>query len=274
MLEEYDIEPFMPGISPIGKATPAMKEFSVARPYIPDGTGYNMLRPRPGQSGLRRSLEGMGRVSYVDKPDGGRYYTIEKAPDNYLKDIKSPDDYTNKVKEFDNKLLKKKSYGWYSPKTDTIVAKDDFFKPRVTRHEIAHALQKRRKIETIPRPTTHTVTGEELEARIVENKGIRKGMKHWAKSAPYYTKSFKDIDLPGEGKAREVVARGMGKVAEAIPNKPGNFTGRVPTFRAVGGNLIDMFMMSPDYQRAKEDPTFGRGEEERARLQSAYEYGL
>lgn len=272
-MEDYDIEPFMPGISPLGKATPATKEFSVSRPYIPDGTGYNMLRPRPGQSSLRRSLEGMGRVSYVDKPDGGRHYVVEKAPDNYLKDAKSLDDYTNKVRDFDNKLSKKKSYGWYDRVSDTIVAKDDFFKPRVTRHEIAHALQDRLD-KSLLRPSTYTTTGEELDARIVENKGIRKGMKSWASSAPYYTENYKSRDMRGEGKVREIVAKGMGKVAEAIPNKPGNFTGRLPTMRGVGGSLVDMFMEGPELQKAKTDPLYGMGAEERKKIESAYEYGL
>ena len=64
------------------------------------------------------------------------------------------------------------------------------------------------------------------------------------------------------------------KVLQKIPSKPGNFTGRVPTFGAIGANLVDMIMMSPDYQRAKEDSTFGIGEAERERLEAAYQYGL
>lgn len=273
-MEEYDIEPFMPGISPIGKATPAVKEFSVARPYIPDGTGYNMLRPRPGTDALKRKLEGLGRVSYVDKPDGGRHYRVDKLPANYLKDAKSPEQYSNKVQDFDDYLIKTSDkYGWYSPAKDTIFVKRDFQKPSVTRHEVAHALQNR-KMSHPGRPSTYTVTGEELDARIVQHKGIRKGMKEWAKAAPYYTEYYKEKDFPGEGKAREAVARGMGKAAEAIPNKPGNFTGRLPTMRAVGGNLLDMFMVGPEMQKAKEDPMYGMGEEERARIEDAYEYGL
>ena len=48
----YEIEPFMPGISPVGKGTPGIAEVSVPRPYIPYGTGYNAVRPRPGYSQL------------------------------------------------------------------------------------------------------------------------------------------------------------------------------------------------------------------------------
>ena len=62
---------------------------------------------------------------------------------------------------------------------------------------------------------------------------------------------------------------------ELMVKRPvGMFTGKVPTFGSIGANLVDMFMMSPDYQRAKEDPTFGMGEAERKRLETAYEYGL
>jgi hypothetical protein len=62
---------------------------------------------------------------------------------------------------------------------------------------------------------------------------------------------------------------------ELMVKRPvGMFTGKVPTFGSIGANLVDMFMMSPDYQRAKEDPTFGMGEAERKRLDAAYEYGL
>lgn len=273
MEDGYEIEPFMPGISPIGKGTPAMKGFSVARPYIPDGTGYNMLRSKPGVSALRKNLEGMGRISYDEMKSGERLYKVEKPPSNYLKNhITGTDSHRNAVKAFDKNIRGSDSYGWYNPKQDTVVLKNDAHKPSIARHEVAHALQDRQK--GYFRPTKHTVTGEELDARIVQHKGIRKGMKDWAKDSPSYTEYYKNRDLPGAGKAREVAAKGMGKAAELVPNKPGNFTGRVPTFRGMGSGLVDMFMEGPELQKAKTDPLYGMGEDERARIEAAYNYGI
>ena len=276
MEDGYEIEPFMPGISPIGKGTPAMKEFSVARPYIPDGTGYNMIRPKPGASGLRKNLEGLGRISYDYKlTDAGleRIYEVKKPPSNFLTKQKTPEAHRNAVQNFDANIRKNKSLrAYYHPTYDTIVVGNDPHKASTARHEVAHALQHRRR--NIARPSTYTVTGKELDARIVEHKGIRKGMKDWAKDSPYYTEYYKKRDLPGEGKLREVAAKGMGKAAELVPNKPGNFTGRVPTFRGMGSGLVDMFMVGPEMQKAKEDPMYGMGTDERARIEAAYNYGI
>lgn len=275
MEDGYEIEPFMPGISPIGKGTPAMKEFSVARPYIPDGTGYNLIRPKPGASGLRKNLEGLGRISYdYTLTDSGleRIYEVKKPPSNFLTKQKTPEAHRNAVQNFDANIRKHKSYASYLPTYDTIVVGNDPHNARTTRHEVAHALQDRRR--NIARPSTYTVTGEELDARIVEHKGIRKGMKDWAKDAPKYSEYYKKQDLPGEGKLRDVAAKGIGKAAELVPNKPGRFTGRVPNFKGMGAGLVDMFMEGPELQKAKTDPLYGMGDDERARIEAAYEYGI
>ena len=246
MTQEYEIEPFMPGISPIGKVTSPITEASTPRPYIPDGTGYNMLRFKPGYKRLKNSLEGLGRVSYKNTwTDSGleRLFKIDKPPANFLANLNTPETRSAGIQKFDNEIRGHKSYGWYDPGLDTIVVKDDVNKPRITRHEVAHALQDRKGVN-IARPSTYTVTGEELDARIVEHKGIRKGMKDWARDvAPHYAKGYVERELPGQGKAREVVAKGIGKAAELIPNTPGTLKFRAPT--GLGANIIDMFSLPP-----------------------------
>jgi hypothetical protein len=56
--------------------------------------------------------------------------------------------------------------------------------------------------------------------------------------------------------------------------KPGMVTGRMPMVRGIGGGLIDMFMEGPEMQKAKSDPYYGMGKEERRNLEHAYQYGL
>lgn len=311
-MDEYDIEPFMPGISPVGKATPAMKEFSVVRPYIPYGTGYNAFRLRPGYSKVKEQISGVGRTEYTPQTFNGKpmrsAYNVVRLPQDYLDLNKNSSpfgkEYVAEVlaRDFDKNLNKNfdlnhknkigvKQYvpagktwgmmqGLYSADTHSVIyPKDD--PEAVKRHELQHAIQQRRmngkKAQTFKGPTrdvfhdrrfvqgkTMSANVQEVEANIVQNKSIRKGYEKFSGNQSTYDTSEKQ-------KKGNLI---KSKILNKIPGKPGNFTGRVPTFRAVGGNLIDMFMMSPDYQRAKEDPTFGRGEEERARLQSAYEYGL
>lgn len=56
--------------------------------------------------------------------------------------------------------------------------------------------------------------------------------------------------------------------------KPGMVTGRPLNLRALGGGLAGSFMEGPEMQKAKSDPTYGMGEEERRNLEHAYQYGL
>lgn len=64
------------------------------------------------------------------------------------------------------------------------------------------------------------------------------------------------------------------KGSTQMMTKPGMVTGRMPMLRGMGGGLIDMFMEGPEMQKAKSDPTYGMGEEERRNLEHAYQYGL
>jgi len=56
--------------------------------------------------------------------------------------------------------------------------------------------------------------------------------------------------------------------------KPGMMTGRMPMVRGLGGGIIDMFMEGPAMQEAKSNPLAGMGDDERAKIEAAYEYGL
>ena len=48
----------------------------------------------------------------------------------------------------------------------------------------------------------------------------------------------------------------------------------MPMVRGLGGGIIDMFMEGPEMQEAKSNPLAGMGDDERARIEAAYEYGL
>lgn len=54
--DEYEIEPFMPGISPVGKVTPPTKTVNIPTPYVPYGTGYKYLRSKPGYKKVNDAL--------------------------------------------------------------------------------------------------------------------------------------------------------------------------------------------------------------------------
>ena len=54
----------------------------------------------------------------------------------------------------------------------------------------------------------------------------------------------------------------------------GMITGKMPMVRGFGGGLIDMFMEGPEMQRAKSDPYYGLSEEERRNIELAYQYGI
>lgn len=309
-MTEYDIEPFMPGISPIGKGTPAMKELSVARPYIPEGTGYNMLRPKPGYSNLRKNLQGLGRYSHsyrVNHPNGfinphtavttkrnprslmavqGNIKSLKRAPEMVMDDFHSTMN-SNRAPR-----------GFYSWGYDAMLYPEEGGS-RTKRHEIAHALQNRRKnpkgfnkgfIERIKDPMEHVKMAfdgmepanklnfqnrppdfiAETDARIVETKSIREGLKKYARDIDAtYKDGTKAYDQKGKS-----LTKALGRASELIPNKPGNFTGRVPTFRGMGAGLVDMFTEGPALQEAKSNPLAGMGKDERARIEAAYEYGL
>ena len=304
-MNEYDIEPLMPGISPIGKGTPATKEISVARPYIPDGTGYNLFRAKPGYSKLRKSLRGLGRYTHNSSVFNNGYTGVTTkhnprslmAVQDNIKSLKrAPEMAMDSFHAYMN--TKTAPRGLYDWSLDAMIypEKGGYF---TKRHELTHALQNRRKnpkgfnkgfIEPIKDPMERVKMAfdgmepanklnfknrpsdlfAETEARIVENKGIRKGLKKYAKDVDAkYSDGSRAYSKKGSS-----IAKGLGKVAEAIPNKPGMFTGRVPTFQGMGAGLVDMFTEGPALQEAKSNPLAGMGDEERARIESAYKYGL
>lgn len=97
------------------------------------------------------------------------------------------------------------------------------------------------------------------------------------------SKELSDIwDGKSKGSARTYTGNvGKGKVighvnpgSTQMMTKPGMMTGRMPMVRGFGGGIIDMFMEGPELQKAKSDPLYGMGTDERAKIEAAYEYGL
>lgn len=328
----YEIEPFMPGISPVGKGTPGISEVSVPRPYIPYGTGYDVVRPRPGYSALKSDLSGMGRVE-LDKvgpysmhkwgtriSSTGDFARPVKQPQNYydiqeprtMKDALEKGNYQIRMNHQPNAEganLKPYGYpevnapnrrlyadGWergsYMPTEDTIAYEAD--NSTAKRHQIMRALQARGKsgLGTIgnatgfyPQPPREMISGDldgqaaykkdfrNLEAKIGANKSLRKGFEDFINKPANEAERLRDYSGGEPTRARKF-KEAAAKVARAIPGKPGMFTGRVPSMQGLGGGLVDMFMEGPALQEAKNDPYTGMGEEERARIEAAYQYGL
>jgi len=329
----YEIEPFMPGISPVGKGTPGIAEVSVPRPYIPYGTGYNAVRPRPGYSQLKGDLSGMGRIElHADRQirPNGEFGRIVKEPQNYL-DVNPGKHQENAIKQANHQIrlnhhpasgydhrgindmrghtaaLREDApnrnvanYGWergsYMPKED-MIAYEAGNNP-AKRHQIMRALQAREpwglgrtaeypenlspgRDSLKPRDVmTGNLDGEaayqkdlkNLEAKIGANKSIRKGVEQFVNKPANEAERLRDFN--GRRTTSRSLKEGAAKVVRAIPGKPGMFTGRVPSMQGLGGGLVDMFMEGPELQKAKTDPLYGMGKEERARIEAAYQYGL
>lgn len=346
----YEIEPFMPGISPVGKGSPGTTGVSVPRPYVPYGTGYDAVRPRPGYGPLKDTLSGMGRIElFADRqfrpgtqnPGSREFGKIVKEPENYFKI--SPGEYRqNAIKHANHQIrlnhhpglgwqppenndgltrresLKQQApnrnlytYGWeqgsYMPKEDMIAYKEG--DPTAKRHQIMRALQARsgllqakgsgystmggvfpiglsRTADYTVEPPRDIITGnldgeeayknnlKNLEAKIGANKSLRKGFEQWVSRPANEVERLNDFGPPSAPRKTEKLREVAAKAARAIPGKPGMFTGRVPSMQGLGGGMVDMFMEGPALQEAKSNPLAGIGEEERARLEAAYQYGL
>lgn len=295
----------LPGISPGGKGTSNTATFDAPRPYLPKGTGYKLLRDKPGYSKLRKSLHGLGRYSYTPvlfEDKLMRTVDLKRPPSNFmrLQDTEKGMRRALNLAE-DMKWQKansnKPTGGSYFPAMDTLLyPKHD--PSGIKRHELAHALQYRKlnpkgfkqgPVEVVtnasdavdiyakgqepahyiapPKKRPSTI-GLETGANIVQKKGIREGLKETAIDI--------DAKYPDGSKVYSQENRGLskalGQLAEALPDKPGRFTGRVPNFKGLGAGLVDMFMEGPALQEAKTNPLVGMGN--RAEIEAAYDYGL
>jgi hypothetical protein len=375
----YEVEPFMPGISPVGKATPPTKTVNIPTPYVPYGTGYKYLRSKPGFRKVNNAVRnqiiaeyGLGKPVETERGQGFRskitlmdildpkseprrrpYLRSETGPafkQGYKQipkgmEVTSDIDFYTKHAmgeifdtlhppyngsssslggQYDsvNKVVIVPEKGPDYPKTkipprvvtdgienyatdDSKILTDAELDSRgIRRHEFGHVVD----YETGKAVgSQNSPLKAELPARVAETKSIRQGLDKTMNHLPAYEERLISeinrrniMDIPYDSKWKETVDASMNekgnfpeaqakqdildkqskpykianKVLQKIPSKPGMFTGRVPTFVGIGGNLVDMVMMSPDYQRAKEDPTFGIGEAERERLEAAYQYGL
>lgn len=298
----------LPGISPGGKGTANTATFDAPRPYLSKGTGYKLLRSKPGYSKLRKSLHGLGRYSYgpMKYPNGIINHDIKavktrRSPRSLMAvqdDIKSLKRSAEMAMDTMHSLMNsdRAPGGQYNRALDVIVYPEND-KWGVKRHEITHALQNRRRypkgfqkgyrepmkfaddaLDIVMKgqepanylkfkPKTSELLTE-TEARIVEKKSIRDGLKGYARDIDA---TFDDGSKFYSQKGR-AISKALGKAAEALPDKPGRFTGRVPNFHGFGAGLVDMFMEGPALQEAKTNPLVGMGN--RAEIEAAYEYGL
>ncbi len=298
----------LPGISPGGKGTANTATFDAPRPYLSKGTGYKLLRSKPGYSKLRKSLHGLGRYSYgpMKYPNGIINHDIKavktrRSPRSLMAvqdGVKSLKRSADLVMDTMHSTMNSKRApgGLYNRGLDAMVYPEND-KWGIKRHEITHALQARRAnpkgfqkgyrepmkfaedaVEIFAKgqepanylkfkPKASDLLPE-TEARIVQNKSIREGLKDYAKDIDA---TYSDGSKVYSQKGRPV-AKALGKLAEALPDKPGRFTGRVPNFKGFGAGLVDMFMEGPALQEAKTNPLIGMGN--RAEIEAAYQYGL
>ena len=240
-MEDYEVEPNLPGISPTGKTVPAFVEVS---PYIPEGSGYKALRKKPGFSKVHDKVAKNTNIAEY----GPEYYRSAE----YKRLSQDPG---SKPYSLDTvNMLKEKTgvKGYYDPSSNTTLvpkrtnlnndlSNTDSVATR--RHEFTHRMQ----------PKKGTMLGKELDANIAQTKSIRKGLDKTANAYSDYLldrasnqlasgESPKKVAADLErGKVANTVLQKVNSAAKKIPTKPGMMTGKVPTFRGLGGGMLDMF---------------------------------
>lgn len=314
--DDYEIEPWQIrgiGVSPGAPTGVPGKQFSIPRPYIPYGTGYNALRSRPGVAELKKQLSGVGRTEYTPRTVVGRQvasdYTMVKPPKDFLNlnadgspigeaharrvlenefrnnlDKKFNLNYKHKVgveqyvpaaKEFGTKR------GLYSPGTHSIIYPHD--DPGNTkRHELQHAIQQRRMTGGKPTKIVRGPTWDVPHMKLFEaGKTMSTNAKEIEANIVQNKSIRKGYERFAEGQKyydtpeeQKNKIRKTSKILNSIPGKPGMMTGRLPSLRGIGGGVIDMFMEGPELQKAKYDPNYGLPEERRKLLEHAYQYGI
>jgi hypothetical protein len=312
-MQETKIEPWTPptpflegGISPVGTGTPALRDLKIPRPYVPEGTFYRMFKSNPGFPQVHDTIA--NKTNIVDysphsqkrnpfavdqrrKPQV-RYSRYTKT--DPLQILKTHPKYGHGPgkqsgygsEDYIARKLRRNpvTVGWHNAYTNTTVVphRDSLVhdSKKIRRHEFAHRTQS---------PKLKGILTPEVNANIVEYKSVRKGLDDIAYDYPAYKadrinhmKSYEgkfpySKKVVGKEIAKSALASGALKTANkamnAIPSQPGFITGRVPTFRAFGGGLIDMFMEGPEMQKAKTDPYYGLPKKQKQRIENAWIHG-
>jgi len=301
-------KPSIPGISPVGVGTPGTAKIRVSKPHIPYGTGYNLLKKTPGFSNVFNNVAKDTNIVEFDpnKAFDKKYGFSNELPavrtarlathsninsaqqnggwDHYLRKYMSRPSYAaDKFSQPDSPR------GTYSSRTKTATVPVQQYPRKLwgipapfnektvntRRHEFIHRMQS----PDMPRYSS------ELDAFIGANKSIRKGLQQMAPHAEAYIHDHAVAKYPDSklkstaeyikgGLSKSTPTAFAGYASKLVPGKPGMFTGRVPSMRGLGGGLMDMFMEGPELQKAKTDPLYGMGTDERAKIEAAYEYGL
>ena len=260
MSQSYDIEPWMPAISP-GAPVPAPK-------YVP----FNYSKMTPGNYyshdlGFRGSKVAPGTLDNVY--NSGLNVKIQGVENKWFR----PTAWNNEVSktqlgDFNNnrKLMQ-----------------------RIGADSVAYEAAGRNARKAAHTKTTVLPQG----ARSTSSKSptvIYKGSKDmFYKPGPDFIKSnvkpstggFSEMSgnlrpkrIPSGSINPKRVVGHFPAGSDKLMTKPGMVTGRMPMVRGVGGGLIDMFMEGPELQKAKSDPLFGLPEEKRRVIEHAYQYGI
>ncbi len=269
MNESYDIEPWMPAVSPgapLG-TPPRYKPFQFSnprqslarsfapRPEVPSNwkpfselpKGYHDKFLKNGGVDVHRGVRmpedmikrgvnpqqvfGKTKINAGDYGSLGRNYASKYAAYS-SQDV----NYNNPTKDFTKtgKVI-----------TQRLPAQDLYYSTKQPIQNMGGSIVDDIEVKYVPRGTP--------KAKAFQNTGTQfpgADLKSQSKKAVYPTSSSKPM------------------------TKPGMVTGRMPMLRGMGGGMIDMFMEGPELQKAKSDPTYGIGREERRNLELAHQYGL
>ena len=256
-MEEYDIEPFMPAVSP-GAPVPAPK-------YVP----FNYAKMTPGNY-FSHTL-GWGKHS---KPNIDDFYRkgvrVTELPPEIRKvkmrgaglEVFKPTAWNQKVVPEDLGSLDQNKY--------TALRLGRSEKPFGRGNVLPRQAHVEKELLNTPRRTP------KADSPTVILKGDR---AMFFRPGPDYKPAKGVAELPpnrpysGYINPKRIVGHFPAGSTEMM-TKPGMVTGKMPMIRGFGGGLVDMFMEGPALQEAKNNPLTGMGKDERARIEAAYEYGL
>ena len=216
---DYAVE--NPGAAITGLATaPGAVPAAMAGPAMVPKTGslYSTFRKRPGAGEIRKQLDGVGQFEYymADQPA-----TMKKFPDNW-RNRPAVDEQFNRMDDIgiDQELAEMRyrmtrgrdTVGSYSPYYDSVRVPQKvptYMTPEmkdaarnIRRHELYHAFK---GSPAHTRRKTRDNFMEELNANIVGNKSVTKGLQDWGKDLAYG-------GYPRHG------SKTAGKVTEAVGN--------------------------------------------------------
>jgi len=259
-MEEYDIEPFMPAVSP-GAPVPSPK-------YVP--FDYGKMTPGNYYShdlGFRGSKVAPGTLDNVY--NSGLNVKIQGAKNKWFR----PTAWNNSVSQsqlggYGNNQKLMQRIG-----ADSVAYKNAGRNARAAAHT---------KTTVLPQGTRSTSS----KSPMVIYKGpkdmfykpgpdfIKSNVKPSTGGFSEFSGNLRPKRIPsGSINPKRIVGHFPAGSTEMM-TKPGMVTGKMPMFRGIGGGLIDMFMEGPELQKAKTDPLYGVGDDERAQIDAAYQYGL